>query len=121
MSKRINNIYKILGGRIEDPGCNFANGGGYYQLTPEAIRMFDNAFIEAVKEMEPELFKKYEKAGRPFNIKDYAVGRWLNDSGSPLYGSLITRLCIDDKFRRWGQIYYANNTSEGKNVKLGDL
>lgn len=119
--RRMNELVKMLGGEIEDPGCNFANGDGYYQLKPEAVRMFDNAFIEAVKEFEPALFHEYEKKGLLFVITNYFTGRWLDDSGSPLYGPVMVRFNVDDKFRRWGQMYYATHPGEGKDKKLGDL
>lgn len=111
----------MLGGDIEDSDCSFGNGDGYYQLTPEAVRMFDNAFIEAVKELEPALFNEYVKAGIQFVIKNYFTGRWMDDSNSGLNYPLRIRFNVDDKFRRWGQMYYANNPGEGKQVKLGDL
>lgn len=119
--RKMEALVKMLGGDLEDPGCSFANGDGYYQLTPEAVRMFDNAFIEAVKELEPSLFNEYAKKGLQFVITNYFTGRWLDDNNSPLYRPLMVRFNVDAKFRRWGQMYYATHPGEGKDVKLGDL
>lgn len=120
-TKHVKKLTKILGGAVEDPGCNFANGDGFYQLTPEAVRMFDNAFIEAVKELHPDLFNAYASKGLPFVILNYFTGRSLDDMNSPLYGVHGMRMCVDDKFRRWGQPYYALNPAAGEQKKLGDL
>lgn len=121
ISRKIKELTKLLGGEIDDPGCEFANGGGYYQLTAEAVRQFDHHFTEAVKEFEPDLFNAYAKKNIPFVVKNYFTGRWLDDSNSRLYGVAMIRFNIDDKFRRWGQMYYANNPDAGKQIKLGDL
>lgn len=114
-------LHKLLGGSVEDPGCNFVNGDGYYQLSAEQVRQFDFAFVEAVKEFVPDLFNYFVVDNKPFNIKSYYVGRYLDDNGSILYKSLMLRYTIDDKFRRWGQPYYAINPGTGKDNNLGSL
>lgn len=119
--KRVKDLCNMLGGPINDPGCNFANGDGYYQLTPEMVRRFDNAFIEAIKEFEPELFKEYSDKNLPFVITNYFTGRWLDDNNSPLYTAVMLRHRVDEKFRLWGQTYYAMNPEKGKQNKLGDF
>lgn len=124
-ARKLNRIVKeltqLLGGEIADPGCGFANGDGYYQLTAESVRQFDHGFTEAVKEFEPDLFAEYSKKNLTFVVRNYFTGRWLDDTMSPLNSLVRIRYNIDDKFRRWGQMYYANNPNIGKQVKLGDL
>lgn len=115
--KEVKKLLKLLG---EDKvikanlGCNFVNGDGYFQLSKEEVDLFDQLFFELIKRFEPWILDEYKE----LSIRSYVLGRCLDDSNSPLYGSLITRLCVDSQYRRWGQIYFANNPKEAKQMRL---
>lgn len=119
--KETKKVLGLLGGEKKDPGCRFANGEGYFQLTKENVEWFDHEFLQLVKKHEAWIFKNYlTKAGKSDSelIRSHVLIRCLGDNSSPLYSALSIRLCVDNQHRRWGQPYFATNPNEGKQVKL---
>lgn len=106
-------LEKLVRADEKHDDCDFANGGGYKQLTPESVNKFIEGFGHLIeREMDGDTLHRYKQNPRGF------VGRILCDSDTPLYG-LWTILCrIDGQHRLWGQIYYANNPHEGKQISL---
>lgn len=112
-------LKKLLGGDIKDKGCNFANGDGFVQLSESDIKLFDTMFLKIVEKYEPWILKNFTDSltTNEQKVKSYGMGRSLDDSGSPLYSLVSLRHCVDHKFRRWGQPYFAINPTEGKQVE----
>ena len=108
---RVDEVRKMLP-NPEDVDCKFANGGGYYQLTDEEICNYRIALRTLLKEVHPDLIEIYDKC--PVGI----IGRYLCDSDSPIRILQATLCQIDEGNRLWGQQYYANNPSEGKQINL---
>ena len=119
--KEVKKLIELIGGFPNDSGCQFINGGGYYQLSCKAVEEFDSKAIAIIKKSEPWIFKgALEKEGLSNEtlMKSYGVGRCLCDSDSVLYTLVSIRNCIDSKYRRWGQPYFANNPDKGEQKKL---
>lgn len=90
--------------RAIDSGCEFANGGGFIQHTPEALANW-------LSDVE-KLLRKYEgaeTADRWAQNPRGIVGRYLDDGGSPAYAFVYRVMSIGNDFREWGQPYYALN------------
>lgn len=102
-------LERLLGGK-KDPGCRFANGEGYYQLTAKDVEEFDCQF--------PATLKKFEKFEKWALSSGSLIGRRLSDLNSVFYGVWGLRQCVDKRNRRWGQPYFALNPSEGKQIEL---
>ena len=120
----------VLGGKISDEDCSFANGDGYYQLSKSRVDSFDSEFLAVLRKQEPWIFEQYIdkpdfNKGVPYTndqlMKSYILGRCLSDSNSILYRPFSMRYNIDSQLRRWGQAYYALNPYKGKQVKLGEF
>lgn len=96
----------------EHDTTDFANGEGYIQLTDDTKEEFIDAYLGLVKRLHPSLHQK--AVTNPVGI----IGRYLDDSNSPLY-RLWTLACqIDRQNRLWGQPYYALHPDEGKQTIL---
>jgi hypothetical protein len=91
---------------------DFMNGHGYIQLSSERAETFERAFKDLVGQVSPSWKSMVEENPRGF------IGRYLDDSDSPLYGlwSLLTQ--IDTKWRVWGQPFFANHSGEGQGTCL---
>lgn len=107
--KRINAMLR----RAVDEGCNFANGYGFVQQTPEALKRFDEAFAEFLAGyISQETANLYSKC--PQGI----VGRYLSDGGGAFYDAAyrlwVRRYSIDEENREWGQPFYAMPQNKGR-------
>lgn len=105
---------KLLGEvyTYSDPGCSYTNGDGYFQLTDEQLKNFLAAYRNVIKKFESDLVEKFDQ-----NPKGW-IGRYLDDGGGMAYQLWGLASRIDSQNRIWGQIYYANNPTEGKQIEL---
>lgn len=120
-TKEVDAICKLIGGHEPVPCCGFTNGDGYFQLSSESVAKFDAEFEKLVRKYQPWIAEDMDKAKAKISPTNGFVARCISDSDGALWGICSIRMCIDSSFRRWGQPYYANNPSQAKNVKLGDL
>ena len=97
---------------FEDNGCEFANGGGYFQLTKKQVDHFMKELRILIKDWDSKLVKTFDKQPRGI------IGRYLDDSNTPIYYLWGLLLQIDSSNRLWGQPYYALNPHKGKQVCL---
>lgn len=112
-SKAIKEVRSILlPGNFKDKGCDFANGGGYFQLTKTQVDAFFVGFRNLIETFEPGLLEVYDK-----NPKGW-IGRYLCDGDSPAYALYSLAIQIDSSNRLWGQPYFATHPWEGKQVCL---
>jgi hypothetical protein len=105
--KEVNRLkWSILPKKLDT--CEFANGGGYIQLTPAQVAEFMDGFENVIKTFYPSLLEVYKRC--PTGI----IGRYLSDNEYPCY-TLWLLACQISHNRLYGQAYYANNPSECKN------
>ncbi len=94
----------------------FGNGSGYIQHNSDVVDKCQRSFMDYCYEVlgnKVFLEKKIHKQG--------IVGRYLDDSGTDLYVYWHRFMCIDDKYREWGQPYFAINPDKGTQRCLNDL
>lgn len=108
--------YKLLKPTPKNDGCDFANGGGYVQQDPIKVQEFKRQIML----MGAEHHSKMEEwAKNPMEVHPQSiVGRILSDCDSTLYEAWYRVMCMDDKFREWGQPYYAMHPTKGKSVEV---
>lgn len=104
MVKALKTIMAPLGKKPKDPGCVFANGGGYIQHNFEDV--------EKAKSRLVDLFNKGRKEKMSFSY----LGRYLDDSLSVAYGEWVRLYCVDGQGREWGQPFYALTPGQGEQV-----
>lgn len=100
--KTLSAIMAPLGKKPKDPGCVFANGGGYIQHSLEDVAKARQGLLN--------LFNKGRKESMGFSF----LGRYLDDSGSIAYSEWVRLYCIDERGREWGQPFYAITPGKGK-------
>lgn len=106
-----NEVNKLLPSAIDD-SCQFANGGGYIQQSPEDIKAFSKALSELIAfECGVSEAQMFDEA--PTGI----VGRYLDDGNRISYRLYLRLCCIDANNREWGQPYYTK-AGNGKVVML---
>lgn len=97
-------IIAFMGESVGD--CEFQNGEGYIQHDIEKIKQARKEFTILAN----------HKHGTSYGFG--FIGRVLDDSGDDLFYSAWGRLsCVDANGREWGQAFYANNPTEGKQVE----
>lgn len=100
----------------KNDGCSFANGEGFLQLTKELFETTRESLLDIIAE---SIDHKWVNDSRGGKAHPSWVGRLLSDAGAdPLYRAWVRIACVDKQFREWGQVYYAENPTEGKQIKL---
>lgn len=108
----IKSAYKLLKDTPKNDGCDFANGGGYVQQDPVKVQEFKRQIMLMGATHHA---KMAEWARNPQEVHPQSiVGRILSDCDSLLYSAWNRVMCMDDKFREWGQPYYAINPHKGE-------
>lgn len=77
----------------------WSNGEVYLQCNPEAVKRAKELFVSLYNH-------QVDKQITDFNQVN---GRFLDDSGTPVYGLWNMLTWIDDQNRMWGQGYYRIN------------
>ena len=100
-------------------GADSTNGSGYVQQDAEVVKSVKNDLVRiAAGYHDPELFGSVlNTPTEQIHPRGY-FARMLDESESPVQDSWWRIGCIDDKFREWGQWYYAINSGTGKDVAL---
>lgn len=95
--------------RAVDTNCRFANGHGYIQHDKAKVEAFRQAIAELIRSegFDETVVKSFLEYPRGL------AGRCLDDGGSLLYDLWSRSSCIDDKWREWGQAYYALHPEQG--------
>lgn len=108
----IKGAYKLLRPTPKNDGCDFTNGGGYVQQDALKVQEFKRQImLLGARHHE----KMAEWAKNPIEVHPQSiVGRILSDCDSDLYDAWHRVMCMDDKFREWGQPYYAINPDKGE-------
>lgn len=108
LHKRDKLIRMILPKQFDN--CDFANGGGYIQLTPETKKKFMDGYVSCIRVHHPAIFKELDVSKNPTGF----IGRYLCDGDLPFYRLWCLACQIDKSGRLWGQAYYATHQSEAK-------
>lgn len=104
LCKKVDKIMLMFPVLPKDNSCEFANGGGYIQ--------HERSVVEKAKEEITALGNKLFKISPPASFG--WIGRYFDDSGKTCLYSAWGRLSnIDNKFREWGQGYFAINPDKG--------
>lgn len=101
---KISEIEDLLPDKPKDKGCMFSNGKGYLPVDEKKFNLAKDKLMLLATEITGKDFQ-----GNLHGI----IGRYLDDSGSPAYSLLYRMQCVDNKFRMWGQPYFALNPMEG--------
>lgn len=93
------------------PGCDFANGGGYLQLSEGLVVGTRNKLLDLIAET---LSHEWIEDSRDPTTDSSWVARLLSDSHDHCVADAWYRLsCVDSRWRWWGQPFYALNMWEG--------
>lgn len=108
--KAQNEVSKLLPQAVDD-SCEFSNGGGFIQHTPNDIEAFSLGLrrLLAMEFGDDSAIVKHWDAGNSGYI-----GRYLDNSGSNTYRLLDRFLAIDKLGREWGQPFYAAYPEDGR-------
>lgn len=115
---KMNQIEKIMQNLPQEPdSCNFRNGGGYLQHDPEIVK---KAMIEILKLSEIDFKEDKEKIfENPFSYRQsYYIGRVMTDGNNICWSAWCRFLSMDNKYREWGQPYFALNPDKGEQIRL---
>lgn len=112
----IKDAYKLLKPIPKNDGCDFANGKGFIQQDPLKVQEFKRQIL-LLGAIHHE--KMAEWAKDPISVHPQSiVGRILSDCDDLLYRAWSRVMCIDDKWREWGQPYFAINPDKGEQVEV---
>lgn len=114
LAKELHLLDQLLRPRPSDPGCNFANGGGYVQQDPvRAMHYRDGLLALASDHGAGAVILKYKKLA-PYEVGFSMAGRIIDDCCPKVLVEAWSRLiCLDSKYREWGQGYFALNPEKG--------
>jgi len=113
INKKAEKLFKnwpIVKTRNNADVLNFVNGGGYLQLKKDFYKKKLYEFLKLVKEQFPKVEVDSNKL--------WYIGRVLDDSDSALYYFWAKLICVDKKYRYWGQPYYALHPERGKQKRI---
>ena len=110
--KQIDELLKPLGDVPQNDGCRFANGEGYIQQDKFIVAQIK---LDLIKLTAKEL---NDPSWLESKVNFMNLGRWLDDSGNPLYSAWGRLINIDDHGREWGQAYYALNPDKATFIKI---
>ena len=106
--------------------CGFANGGGYFQHHPNAVRGVKRGLIDLTRPHLEEWFRTQEDVHgkNMMDIHPSWFGRML-DGGCPALEKAWSRMCriitdtsIDLNGREYGQQYYTMHPETAKDICL---
>lgn len=95
--------------------CDFGNGGGYIQLSPDAYERFMAGYRKVIAKYHKELLRHFDKY--PTGI----IGRYLGDGDAVAYSLWCLACQIDDSGRLWGQSYYTAHQNEAEQKMLFEI
>ena len=105
--------------RPENDGCSFANGGGYIQLSAEVVK---DARCKLLDLIATKIDHRWIAESKGENVHPSYVSRLVGDYGLRPFCNAWHRFeCIDKSWREWGQPYFANHPSEGKQTMLASV
>lgn len=103
-------------------GYDFANGGGYYQLSEAMFVSARDALLDIVGRHHPtyEMAARWIEATREGRADPSWVARLISDSGPGVVSKAWYQIqCVDASFRLWGQPFFAAHPRDGEQVCLG--
>ena len=100
-------IMATLPKRPSDDGCQFSNGHGYLQHNADKFLAARAALLRVGARLYPH--KWFDQALADPTVHPSWCGRLIDETSRPLVAAWHRVMCIDAKFREWGQPYYANN------------
>jgi len=118
LCERIKQVMSVLRQKPDD--CNFLNGGGYIQHTPADVVLVKQGLGLIAAEVFNLSWLKKDASNNPEQVNPYSiVYRYISDSRNNCLNSAWFRLmCIDNQYREWGQIYFAQNPTQGTQKEI---
>lgn len=110
-----------LGPQYDDGTCDFANGHGYIQHSPEAVAAARANLMPITRKLLACWFKdQLERHGKdPVDAHPSWYSRILDGDHRPLDQAWRRIGCIDTQHREWGQQYFAaNGPREGRDFEI---
>lgn len=104
----VNEIMQPLGERPSD--TDFANGGGYIQHTIDVLVKAHAALAALYLQRNPDVH--FNSGVHEIPASNFV--RWLDGTCAPLEIAFTRLWCVDTLNREWGQVYFANHPTEGK-------
>lgn len=111
LCREVDGIMARLPVRPDDTGCRFSNGHGYLQHDPAAWLSVQRDLARIGRRYFEEQsgrrhFDYVIDAGKP--MVHTLAGRLVNDGcPAPVWRAWSRLMCVDSRFREWGQPYYA--------------
>lgn len=116
--KHVSDVMKGLGETPELPGCGFSNGDGYLQHEEKTFMDVRTKLLEIAKQFTDHKWIQ-QTIDKGLDAHPSYAGRIIDEcTTSPLRRAWYRIMCVDTKFREWGQPYYANYPEQAKNVRL---
>ena len=88
-----------------DRTTSFLNGMGFFKQTPSVVELVKKQLLDLIK-------KQFCVEGIMFENIGYYI------DNSVFYRSWTRLMCIDEKGKEWGQIYFVTHPSERTNREL---
>jgi len=110
----LRNIDVVMRRLVKSPDTNeFQNGRGYIQQDAAAVELVKNAIIDMwVGD------KDICRGARQYPARYSILARIFSDCNSPLKEPWHRLCCIDDRYREWGQMFFAINPDQGEQYSL---
>lgn len=103
-------IMATLPKRPDDRGCKFSNGEGYLQHNRKKFLAARAALLRIGNRLFPH--KWFKQALADTTVHASWCARLIDETSQPLATAWSRILCTDDKFREWGQQYFAAHPEE---------
>ena len=98
--------------------CEFKNGSGYVQHDSQELLNTRNAFLGFVMRYSDHKWIR-ESIEKGFDADPSWAGKIISECApNIIYKHWARFMCIDKKFREWGQPYYSAHPDEAKQNKL---
>lgn len=100
-------------------GTDFSNGSGYIQHDEANVLAVRNEFLEFVKRYTGDINTIQQTIDEGFSVHPSWAGRMIDECAPNSISKHWYRfMCMDDRFREWGQPFYASNPDSAEQVCL---
>ncbi len=103
----------------KDETCRFSTGHGFVQRNASVVKKAKEKLIMLTEKQIPEWFKTQREKHKTDFTKVHSSWflRMIEGNAPPLSHAWLRLGCIDDRYREWGQPYYASHPDKGEQVE----